>query len=1317
MSHYSREKHLMLRNEIARSGKWGEARSPFCIHRVRWGLDDQTVNQKGFRRFPLPKALMHRVSDYSSMQQVSTQHVLLALFLTWIGRYFENRSFTVGLLASHSGTLGALTVQLREEMRLFQIAQELEKAQEGPFSSYSPEGSNRNGTDVPLPFGVATDERSWENRRNSSIFRCCLQVDISSLIYDTDQLPHTIIEPWVDQWTAMMEYAVQNPESSWKRLPLLGPQEGRNLLKRWNQTAVSYPRGVTLHHLFEEQVKRTPDRVAVLYEDNRLTYRELNERANRLARRLIRLGVGPDTLVGICMERSLHLMISLLSILKAGGAYVPIDPGLPRERISFLIRDADTDLLLTQERFLPDLSDQSKRLVVVDRETWMKESPENPKVPMTEDHLAYVIYTSGSTGTPKGVQIPHKGIVNRILWMQDAYRLTEQDRVLQKTPFSFDVSVWEFFWPLLTGAVLVFALPGGQQDPGYLVALIRKQRITTLHFVPGMLQVFLEEPDVEQCLSVRQVICSGEALPYSLQERFFSRFHTAALHNLYGPTEASVDVSYWACQRDGEEKVVPIGRPIANMELYILDSYLQPVPVFVTGELMIGGIGLATGYHRRPKLTAERFIPHPFADEPGVHLYRTGDRARFLPDGSIEYLGRDDYQVKIRGFRIELGEVEARLGEHPSIRDAVVVCNDTYGQKRLVAYYVSQVQADPPTGEDLQQVLQQTLPEYMVPSKWIRLQTFPFTPNGKVDRNALPSPEWERDEGATSYHPPKTEAEKQLVKIWTSILRVKRVGVRDDFFSLGGDSILALQILSRARQKGIHFKPKEIFDHPTVEALAKRARTSRKMLREHVKTVTGDVPLTPVQQWFFESSLPEPQYYNFPLLVRVDAAVDVRILEQAVEQVILSHDTFRLRYVKASSGWKQVYTDSAWEGAFQVVDLSSLPRQGQIDALERHTAWMQGRLHLKQGPLARWIYYHMGAGEDGRLFLLLHHLIVDGVSWRILLEDLQTAYCQLLAGAQVQLPNVHTSYGGWSRLLADYACSDTLLAERKIWERTVSQPVWPLPLDFENGPNTERSARTVRLSFSKEETQAILQAVPKIYRTRVNDVLLTALLRAFTKWSGDSTLRLDLEGHGREDLWEDVDLTRTIGWFTSIFPVVLHADSQWNAGAWIKKVKEELRAIPHHGIGYGLLRYLSPVAERLRQLDSSPSEMVFNYLGQFDSLFASGSLFQAAEESVGPWHHPNGLRRHKVEILGQVVNRRLEFQFTYSCHLHREDSIRRFAHEYRDALQEIIEHCQLSSETGYTPSDFTGARLNQKELDTFLRRMKRRERTGGGHSG
>jgi len=685
--------------------------------------------------------------------------------------------------------------------------------------------------------------------------------------YNADLFNSDTIDRMVGHYQTLLNAITQNPDQQISNLPLLTSAEQQQFWQL-NQTQVNYPQTLCLHHLVEAQVQRTPDAIAVVFEDQQLTYQELNARANQLAHYLRTLAVGPDVLVGVCLERSLEMVIGLLGILKAGGAYVPIDPAYPQERLTFMLEDADVSLLLTHSKLLEILPSPRPQCICLDShwDAISTHSPHNLDHPIAPANLAYVIYTSGSTGRPKGVMNTHAGIVNRLLWMQETYCLTTDDRVLQKTPFSFDVSVWEFFWSLSSGAQLVVAQPGGHRDSRYLVDLIVSAQITTLHFVPSMLQVFLQEPDLERCQSLRRIICSGEALTMALQQRCLSRLD-AELHNLYGPTEAAIDVTFWHCQRqdqyENQRQSVPIGRPIANTQIHLLDAAGRPVPVGVVGELHIGGIGLARGYLKRPDLTAERFVPDPFSDKPGTRLYKTGDLARYLPNGEIEYIGRIDHQVKLRGFRIELGEIEAALSQHPQVRESVVMLsNDSAGEPRLVAYIVFDSETPASIRElqirGLRGFLQEKLPDYMVPAVWVPLGALPLTASGKVDRVSVA--EQHRVSVAEKYlvafpetHPyssrndadfvsPRNATESLLNSIFVEVLGLKTISIHDNFFELGGHSLLATRVTSRLREEfQMELPLRSLFEKPTVAELAERIDTLRLSIEAaNLETAIGD---------------------------------------------------------------------------------------------------------------------------------------------------------------------------------------------------------------------------------------------------------------------------------------------------------------------------------------------------------------------------------------------------------------------------------------------------------------------------------------------
>jgi amino acid adenylation domain-containing protein/FkbH-like protein/non-ribosomal peptide synthase protein (TIGR01720 family) len=1171
---------------------------------------------------------------------------------------------------------------------------------------------------------------------------------LATLEYNRALFAPQTITRLADHLLVALKTLAAQPNQALSRLSLFTADECEQLLRDWNATQVAYPQNVCLHTLIEAQAARTPQAIAVSFEGRTLTYRELDRRANQLAHLLGRHRVGGRAQemapgahhVGVCLERSLELVVALLAVLKAGGAYVALDPDYPLERLQFMFEDAHAPVLLTQERLIDTLALPSAQVICLDS-TWAAIDAEPDVAPVSAvsaEDVAYVIYTSGSTGRPKGVMNTHRGIVNRLLWMQDMYGLTAADRVLQKTPYSFDVSVWEFFWPLLTGATLVVARPGGHRDSAYLADLIAAQGITTLHFVPSMLQAFLEEPDLARCHSLRRVICSGEALSVELQQRFFARID-AELHNLYGPTEAAVDVTYWACRQFDSRRSVPIGRPVANTQIYLLDGRLEPVPIGIPGELFIGGVQLARGYLNRPDLTAEKFIPDPYSaiaqGAPGARLYRTGDLARYRPDGAIEYLGRIDHQVKVRGFRIELGEIESMLLAHPAVREAVVVARpNAQGMLRLVAYVVEnkeQTNKEQTNGcpkgaqssnlastdsssvssvhcslQDLRAFLGERLPDYMVPSAFVLLDALPLTPNGKLDRKALPDPQAERHDSAADGMLPRSSAEAALAAIWREVLGVERIGIHDNFFALGGDSILSLLVVSKAQQAGLRLTPRQLFQHQTIAELAAVAAEAP-LAQAQQEPVIGPVPLTPIQHWFFEQNITRPAHWNQSLLLTAEQPLDPALVEQSLRHVLIHHDALRLRFTRTAPGWEQF--NAAFDEAIplQVFDLADLSAAEVEAAITARTAEMQAGLDLNAGPLMRVGLWLRGVQSPSTLVIVLHHLVVDGVSWQILLEDFQHAYRELAQDRRPVLPPKTTSFKAWAERLITI---DTIpVQELGYWREIAGETYAMLPVDVPGAANTEALARTISVSLDAGETSALLQEAAQSYRAGINDLLLTALALALHQWSGSRLLLVDLEGHGRDSGFEDIDLSRTVGWLTTLFPVRLSVDASGDPAALVAAIKEQLRRMPQGGQHYGLIRYLDRYPELAAELRSAPqAEILFNYLGQSRQLLQPGSLFGHVQPASGPARDPDCHRRYLLEINGIVVDGCLSFDWIYGSAVHHEATIAVVAQGFIAALRTILALRNSPGAQRLTLADVPQARITQAELDTIREQIERR---------
>jgi len=1149
---------------------------------------------------------------------------------------------------------------------------------------------------------------------------CYQQQDtiFTTFFYDINYYKAEQIEYLAEQFLTLLESIIQDPQIAVSRLKILSERQQQQLLVEFNKTTTNSNdrQDVCIHQLFTTQAAKTPDNVAVVFEDEELTYYELNNWANQLANYLQQLGVKPDVLVGICLERSHLSIVAILAILKAGGAYLPLDPTIPSNRLGLMLQDAQVPVLLTQESLIPSLPAHTAQVVCLDSWKAAQTSCNNSVSSVTCENLAYVIYTSGSTGTPKGVAVEHRQLCNYLNGILEKLDLPDTASFATVSTFAADLGNTVIFSALCTGGCLHIISHERATNPVALAEYCRRHPIDCLKIVPSHLNALLTAANPEDILPSQLLILGGEAASWDLVAQIQQLKPSCQILNHYGPTEATIGVLTYKVERsaiptvsyaNAQSATVPIGRPIANTQVYLLDENLQPVPISVPGELYIGGANLARGYLNRPDLTKERFIPNPFEKAQGSCLYKTGDLARYLPDGNIEFLGRSDRQVKIHGFRIELEEVEAILRQHPSIRQAVVIVReDEMGNQRLVAYVVSLHTETNFTG-DLRRFVQERLPEYMVPTAFVILNAIPLTPNGKVDYKALPAPEI-APELEKIYVAPRTPEEEQLAKIWAEVLGLKQVGIDDNFFELGGDSILSIQVISKANQVGLQLTPKHLFEHQTIAQLAAIAETTDSIKTE-TGLVTGEVPLTPIQHWFFAQNLPDPHHWNQSVLLEVWQNLDFQILEQVVKRSLQHHDALRLRFQPTENGWQQVNAAPDEIVPVTRVDLSGQSEVEQEKAIASTAAELQASLNLSAGPLMRVAYFDLGEDKLARLLIIIHHLVVDGVSWRILLEDLQTAYQQLSQGEEIQLPAKTTAFKQWAEKLSEYAYSPGLQSELEYWQNQTQKQIIYLPTDFPDrqDANTVASVGTVSVSLSSAETQALLQEVPKAYQTQVNDVLLTALVQACAQWTGDNSLLLTLEGHGREDIFPEVNLSRTVGWFTAQFPVLLSLGDALSPGDALKTIKEQLRNIAQNGINYGILKYLNQNSDL--QVTPQP-QLKFNYLGQFDQVLPDTSIFQLASQTTGPNRSLQGSRSHLLEIDGMVTSGQLRLDWTYSQNIHHPTTIEHLAESFIEALRRLIAHCQSQEAGGYTPSDFPEAELSQTELDKLLAKISQKSR-------
>lgn len=905
--------------------------------------------------------------------------------------------------------------------------------------------------------------------------------------YNCDMFDVSTIRRWLAGFEAFLRDATVRPEAPLGELdtrPVTGGgmlrEDDRDAYCRLNDTIIDYPTDVCLHELIEAQVARTPEQIAIIDEKGALNYRELNAIANRLAYELRGRGAGAGRVVGICMDRSLDMVIGLLAILKSGSAYLPLDPTYPKERLAHMMDDAEVVAVLVQGHTADKLpaGRESIWLRVGCGESAVSNFSSNPPLVGTAGDAAYVIFTSGSTGKPKGAINSHRAIVNRLLWMQDTFKLRADDTVLQKTPFSFDVSVWEFFWPLLAGARLAIARPEGHRDSRYLVDAIRTYSVTTVHFVPSMLQAFLLDSQASTCTSLRRIICSGEALPARVAEDCMASL-SASLHNLYGPTEAAVDVTHWRCSPGSGRASVPIGRPVANTQIYILDDKMRLCPVGERGELFIGGIQVGMGYLKRPELTAERFVPDPFAHHPGGRLYRTGDLARLTADGVIEYLGRSDFQVKVRGFRIELGEIEAALTECPNVRSAAVLAHeDRPGDVRLIAYVITTSGVMDEAA--LRAHLASSLPEFMLPQHFVSLKAFPLTSNGKVDRQALPAVEAPRR--PLSAERPATDLEARVRAAFQHHLRRPDIGLEENFFAMGGHSLLAAQLIAALNlELGLAMPMRLVFEAPTVAALANRIDHDRSS-----NVVASRIPIRPDQQtaplslqqqrvWFIEQLQPGNTIFNSPAAHRLRGQIHEAAFERAINEMVRRQPSLRTVIREDGDITHQVVLPEIQVRLFPPEDLSDMP----ADNRETH---LQARIHemtvetfdFYKGPLFRTRMFRLGP-EEHVLVFVVHHILWDGWSFDLFYDEMNAHYEAFRHGQPSPLGPLPVSYGDFAAWQRAWLQGDRLSAEVEHWKRQLqahSEPL-ALPADRPRPPRMSNTGITEWLNVSKEMTDRL----------------------------------------------------------------------------------------------------------------------------------------------------------------------------------------------------------------------------------------------------
>ncbi|MGL4346221.1 MAG: amino acid adenylation domain-containing protein [Cellulosilyticaceae bacterium] len=1090
--------------------------------------------------------------------------------------------------------------------------------------------------------------------------------------YATSLYEGATIERMIGHYVSLLEAITCHSDQSIDDYTIITKEEEELILDVFNGTDITYSHDKTLHELFEEQVERTPERRAVGFGDQALTYRELNERANSLAHILQEKGVKPEGIVGLMAERSLEMMVAILAILKAGGAYMPMGPTYPEDRMRYMLEETGAKVVLAQERFMSRVPHDE--VINLDEAHIYGGNTNNLGKTSDKNNLAYVMYTSGSTGRPKGVMIEHTSAVNQMEWRQRKYPLGKDDIIMQKTPFTFDISVSEIFWWMLAGAGIYFLEPDGEKDPKTILETIQREKITIIHFVPSMMSLFLDYYEIHQeeydLSSLKRLMSGGEALTVAQTEKFNKLLYSKygiTMHNLYGPTEATIEVSYYDCPTTEKVDNILIGKPSSNARLYVLDKQERLQPIGVVGELYIAGVGVARGYLKREDLTAEKFMKDPYHKV--YRMYRSGDLAKCLPNGEIEYLGRMDNQVKISGLRIELGEIEERMTEHNQIGEsAVTVREDADGNKYLCGYYTGEQEL---SVDELRQHITQKLPDYMVPAYFMKMDKMPLSANGKLDRKALPEVEGHIETGI-AYVAPESEIEQLVASIWENILKVEQVGVLDNYRYLGGDSIKAIKVVVKLADAGYCVNVRDVIESSNIRELSTKVKKAVRSYNQ--MALEGYMDMIPVQICFFEFDYKDMHIWNMPTMFYMKNGFDEQMLQPAFDAIVKHHDALRIVFQNEEGNRKQ-YIRGIDSQLFdlEVHDFRAL--EDPTDAIEKSADRIQASISLEEGPLVK-LGLFKTKGCDYLLFVV-HHLVIDFTSLQVIQEDLLTAYRQLLAGETIKLPQKTASFKDWSESIYRFARSEDILDEIGYWEAIDKAEVLPLPKDHHHVNRQVNQQTHMSIELSEEDTNAFVTHGMDTYGATVNELLLTGLAGAFKEWCGQDTIRMRLAGNGKNWCYDDLDISRTVGWFSISYPMVIDA----SAGRYEENINQTMsiiRNIPKNGCGYDVLRYITlPERQDEMKFNCEP-EMFFNYLGVVEDEEEGTKLgdFGVSDMPVGRTYGDQSDTVYNFDFSAAIYRGRLNVSVTYVQTEYDEATVQNLLEIFMNQLRGIKMHTQ-----------------------------------------
>jgi len=1141
---------------------------------------------------------------------------------------------------------------------------------------------------IPIDTGISKFDLTLsltetENRLNGTIE------------YNTDLFDEDYIKFFIEHFQNLIDRLIKEPEVKITNVDFLNSRLKKNLLKNWNNTSSEIESSKLIHNLFEEQAKKNPHKIAVSFGKEQISYDNLNKKANRIANFLRENKIGAEKIVGVFLERSIETISVIFGIMKAGGVYLPIDIDYPPERIKYILDDSNLKFLITTNNMRSRFSRLNIPTVAIDdlSSKLDKYTSYNLNSDLSSLNLAYIIYTSGSMGKPKGTLLNHLGLCNNTLNLINKFYLTSKSNVLQFASYGFDASIGEIFPTLICGGTL-YLIDKDHMLPGSgLEEIIKENNITQLTLPPSIAGN-LNPSDFSE---VDLLVTEGEVCHLDFAKRWSK---SKRLINGYGPTENTIVATTYLVDYAKLSYSVPIGTPVNNVKVYVLDKFGNFVPPGVPGELHLEGLSIARGYLNQPALTAEKFIPNAFSNKPGSRLYKTGDKVKFLNDGNLDFVGRVDNQIKLRGFRIEIGEIEIVLSSHPVVQTAIVLLNTQYeNAKKLIAFYklkpeslISQKQ--------IRDYLTSILPEYMIPNYLVEIDKIPLTTNGKIDKKALLNYEIKLESEEMELGRPLNELELKLINIWHELLRIKNISIFDNFFELGGDSILTIQVVAKAKREGIVITPKQIFEFPTIKQLVEVANTTVPINAEQ-GLVVGTAPLTPIQKWFINLKLDNIHHWNQSLFVELNEEMNFDYLEKVIKLLIAQHDVLRMKIVENIDLMMEL-NESINGSIFEIVDLTDWETENYLEKIHNSCLKAQSSLNIFEGPIIKVLYFKQHYNFKPKLFITIHHLAIDGVSWRIILEDIMKSYQSLISFNELPKIEKTTSFMYWAKKLNEYSRTPKILGELDYWSKLLDEKIEKVPVDFSSDLNIESSARSLKFELNRKKTDLLQNEVSKISRTTINELLLSTFTLAYYKWSGINKIYIDIEGHGREEIFEEVDLTRTVGWFTVSFPINIKIYSHFNLPKHINSIKEQFRAVPNKGIGFGILRYLSSSDLTKDLANINEPEIGFNYLGKFDQVDENKIDFGRVIENSSYERDPKNMRVHKIDFSAKILDGKLLCSISFSNNIFNEQSIKKFMTIFKNQLEELIAGIDSESKLKLSTSDFQNVDLSEEDLDNLI---------------